>query len=51
MDKDEKRSDCCDAKIDIHESGVSQLSFDLTFTCSSCGKVLNLKPLDVRKNW
>lgn len=38
--KIEPKSSCCGADIDIQEKGVSQLSFDVDFTCSKCGKYL-----------
>ncbi len=52
MEREQKTtSKCCNAYIDVKESGVSQLSFDVEFTCSKCSKKLDLKPLDVYNNW
>ncbi len=40
--KKEPLSECCHAKINIEENGVSQLSFDPKFFCSKCGKELKV---------
>lgn len=45
--KEEKKSPCCDAKINWKESGVSQLSYDVEKTCSKCGKKLKLEHGDI----
>jgi len=36
--KEIPKSKCCNAKLNIEESGVSQLSYDVDFFCSKCGK-------------
>ncbi len=46
MKKEKPKSECCNAEVAIHESGVSQMSYDVTFTCSNCGKELPLKTSD-----
>lgn len=48
--KEEPKSSCCDAYINIKENGVSQLSFDPHFFCSKCGKELtDVKAIEF--NW
>ena len=39
--KIEPLSKCCGVKIDIRESGVSQMSFDVKYYCSKCKKELH----------
>lgn len=43
-------SPCCNAEIIIHDS-ESNFSHIDHFSCRSCKKTLNLRPLEVRKNW
>ena len=54
-DKEEKeekpKSSCCDAEVLIRESGVSQLSFDVRFFCSKCGKELEDVKTSDFKHW
>ena len=43
----DKKSKCCDAEILWKESGVSQLSYDVSKKCSKCGKELELETGDI----
>ena len=43
-------SPCCDEEILI-EYSESNFAFIDHFSCKECGKKLDLKPLQVRKNW
>lgn len=42
-----KLSRCCNAEILWKESGVSQLSYDVSKKCSKCGTELPLEPGDI----
>lgn len=43
-------SPCCDDEILI-KYGSSNFAFIDYFECKKCGQTLELKPLEVRKNW
>lgn len=51
MKKEVPKSSCCNAEINIQESGVSQLSYDVDFTCSRCGKKLEDVKVSDYPNW
>ncbi len=38
MKKEIPKSKCCDAPFRISEEGDSQMSYDVRFFCSKCGK-------------
>ena len=49
--KEKPKSKCCESEINIEEQGVSQMSYDVIFTCSKCGKELKeVRPSDF-PNW
>lgn len=44
------KSRCCNSKIDVEESGVSQMSYDEKYTCTKCKKELDIRRVFENKN-